>query len=148
MSNGPAGTAERVLLSLGIPVGGMFIGSFSAGVAMLLGLHEPGVSIVGFLGMVPGVIVISHLAPRAVPKASRFSVGRRIAAGITGLLAAMTVGRCLILLGLDADALSDSVSVWAIAQEGLYMFLTFGTMLAAASAALGRPTVADDPVAH
>jgi hypothetical protein len=98
--------------------------------------------------MVMGVIVVSQLAPRVVPKASRFSVGRRIAAGIAGLLAAMTVGRCLILLGLDADALSNSVSIWAIAQEGLYMFLTFGTMPVAASAALGRPTAADDPVAQ
>ena len=144
MSNGPTGTTERVLLGLGIPIGGMFIGSLLAGVAMLVGQHEPGVSVVGFLGMVPGVIVMSHLAPRVVPKASRFSVGRRSVAGVAGLLAAMTVGRCLILLGLDADALSKSVSLWAVAQEALYMLLTFGTMLAAASAALGKPTVADD----
>ena len=142
--NSPAGTAERVLLSLGLPVGGVFIGFLPAGVAVLAGLHEPVVSVVGFLGMILGVIATSHLAPRVVPNATWFPVGRRIVAGVVGLLTAMAVGRCLLFLGLDAQALSNSSSPWAVVQEGVSMLLIFGAMLAAAGAALGTPKVADD----
>jgi hypothetical protein len=140
-----AGTAERVLLSLSLPLAGMFTAFPAAGVAFLAGLHEPGVSVVGALGMVLGVIGTARLAPRVVPKAVQFSVARRTAAGLVGLLALLLVGRCLILFGLDADALSGSPSLWAAAQEGLFMLLTFGTMLAAASATLGRPSPAHAP---
>jgi len=142
----PVLMAERVLLGLGLPLGGMCIGGLSAGVGISAGLHEPGISVIGVLGTLLGIVAISRLAPRIVPNASRFSPTRRITAGVAGFLAARVVGRCLSLLGLDADALSHSGSTWPIAQEGLFMLSTFGTMLLTGGAALGRPNVANDSV--
>ena len=154
-TSGPVGSAERVLLGLSLSIGGMFTAFPIAGVAIAAGLHEPIVSVIAALGMVLGVVAMAHVAPRVFPNAVRFSISRRILAGLVGILAAVVGGRGLVLLGLDADALSNLPSAdnamalsWAIAQEGMYMVTTLGTMLAAASTALGRPLAAEDPIAQ
>ncbi len=86
----------------------------------------------------------ASVAARIVPNATRFSVPRRIVAGVAGLITLVVVGRCLPFLGLNADALSHSPSPWAVVEEALSMLIGYGSMLAAASAALGRPNVASE----
>ena len=133
---------ERVLLGIGLPLGGMVVGFLSAGVAAWAGLREPDVSSVGFAGAFVGVIGASGIAVRVVPNSRRFSLSRRIVAGVVGLTTLIAVGRCLPLMGLDPDALSHSPSPWAMVEEAVSMLIGYGSMLAAASAALARPNVA------
>ena len=142
------GMAERILLSVVLPLGGMFTGFLLAGVGIVVGLPERTASGIAVLGTLLGVVAMSHMAPRAIPNASRFSVARRIVAGVVGFLAASAAGRFLSFLGLDVDALSYSSSVWAVAEEGLSMLLILGSMLVAGVTALGRPSLANDSVAR
>jgi hypothetical protein len=137
---------ERMLLGAGLPLGGMIVGFLSAGAAIWAGLREPSVSVAGFAGMVVGIVGASRFAVGVVSNARRFSLSRRIAAGVVGLTTLMAVGRCLPFLGLDPDALSHSPSPWAVVEEALSMLIGYGSMLTAASAALARPNVADDTV--
>jgi hypothetical protein len=102
----PVGLVERVLLGGGLAFSGMLVGFLCAGVALSLGLRDPGLSGVYLAGAFLGIVVVSRVAARAVPNAIRFSMSRRVLSGMAGLVAAAVVGRCLPILGFDPDAFS------------------------------------------
>lgn len=136
--------AERVILAIGLPISGL-IGCVLACIPMAVGASRA-TAHVTLAALVPLTMVCAAWgAPKLVPCAAGYSVQRRVAAGLAGLVAGVVVGRALVNLGLQPDALSQLQSgpwqelVRAGAHEAGAFLVVCGTLGAVAFVALGTP---------
>jgi hypothetical protein len=140
----------RFLLAGFLSLGGFISGTAAllalAALALALGFDlssgfvaDPTVAALATAGSVGlGLLASAVVSPRAFPAARHYSLTRRLAAGILGVVLGSVLVRCGQGLGLRVDALSYDSSTAALGEEGVLLLLFYGGTPAVAFLALGR----------